>query len=151
MNRFLSSPFYLSILTSAATAQSSIPQTLPTMVVTDKAEDIIGISGTASKGQANSEELEQRPYLWRGELLEVVPGVIITQQIGANVTHLKCWLDSAAHSSPPGQSLSGKSIIKNEINFSITQPKRQDSSLLTGLLIGGGSRLNCFTPKRCPL
>jgi hypothetical protein len=52
------------------------------MVVTGKAENLIGIATTASEGEANSEELLARPYLRRGELLEVVPGVVITQHSG---------------------------------------------------------------------
>ena len=87
MKPFLTPPLFLSFFTLASSAQStsppdSVPQTLPTLIVTGKAEDLIGVAGTASKGQANSEELEERPYLRRGELLEVVPGVIITQHSG---------------------------------------------------------------------
>lgn len=52
------------------------------LVVTGKAENLIGEAITASQGQANAEELESRPYLRRGELLEVVPGVVITQHSG---------------------------------------------------------------------
>lgn len=58
------------------------PTELAQMVVTGKAESLIGLATSASKGQANSEELLDRPYLRRGELLEVVPGVIITQHSG---------------------------------------------------------------------
>lgn len=52
------------------------------MVVTGKAENLVGIAETASEGEASSDELLDRPYLRRGELLEVVPGVIITQHSG---------------------------------------------------------------------
>lgn len=55
---------------------------LDPLVITGKAESLIGTAGNASIGQANYEELIQRPYLRRGELLEVVPGVIITQHSG---------------------------------------------------------------------
>lgn len=63
-------------------AQETPTGALDPLTVTGKAESLIGIAGTASKGQANSEELLERPYLRRGELLEVVPGVIITQHSG---------------------------------------------------------------------
>ena len=55
---------------------------LEPLVVTGKAEDLLGIARSATKGQANNEELSQRPFLRRGELLEVVPGVIVTQHAG---------------------------------------------------------------------
>ncbi|MDQ8190863.1 TonB-dependent receptor [Roseibacillus persicicus] len=51
-------------------------------IVTGKAQDVIGEVTTSTQGQANNEELSQRPFLRRGELLEVVPGVIITQHAG---------------------------------------------------------------------
>ena len=82
------SPLYLSFLTVSVSAQIaappavSTPQELAALVVTGKAESLIGVAPSASKGQANSEELSERPYLRRGELLEVVPGVIITQHSG---------------------------------------------------------------------
>ncbi len=66
-----------------ATAQEPVATgELDALVVTGKSESLIGVAGTASKGQANNEELLARPYLRRGELLEVVPGVIITQHSG---------------------------------------------------------------------
>ena len=65
-----------------ATAQEILSGTLDPLVLTGKSESLIGTAGTASKGQANSDELLERPYLRRGELLEVVPGVIITQHSG---------------------------------------------------------------------
>lgn len=71
-------PFYL-FLTVTLSAQS---EELAPLIVTGKAESLIGTAPSASKGQANSEELLERPYLRRGELLEVVPGVIITQHSG---------------------------------------------------------------------
>lgn len=64
-------------------AQETAPSgTLDPLVLTGKSESLIGEASTASKGQANFEELLERPYLRRGELLEVVPGVIITQHSG---------------------------------------------------------------------
>ncbi len=65
-----------------STSNKPTPYRLAEMVVTGKAEDLIGVAKTASEGEANSEELSERPYLRRGELLEVVPGVVITQHSG---------------------------------------------------------------------
>lgn len=73
------SPLFLSFLTINVSAQT---QEIEPLVVTGKAESLIGKAPSASKGQANAEELMDRPYLRRGELLETVPGVIITQHSG---------------------------------------------------------------------
>lgn len=48
---------------------------LPDSVITGKAANTIGEAPSASAGQANNEELSQRPVLRRGELLEVIPGL----------------------------------------------------------------------------
>ncbi len=82
------SPFFISFLTISVSGQEAkpatdtSPQQLAALVVTGKAESLIGIASAASKGQANFEELSQRPYLRRGELLEIVPGVVVTQHSG---------------------------------------------------------------------
>lgn len=58
------------------------PTTTEEIVVTGKAEDLLGVAIAASKGQASAEEIANRPYLRRGEILEIVPGMIITQHAG---------------------------------------------------------------------
>src|SRR5690606_28113063 len=58
------------------------PQELPGIVVTGKAEHLLGKAETASQGRTSARELAERPFLRRGELLESVPGVIITQHSG---------------------------------------------------------------------
>lgn len=86
MKRFYYPPLCLSFLAVHLSAEeakpNSDPHQLAELVVTGKAESLIGIASAASKGQANFEELSQRPYLRRGELLEIVPGVIVTQHSG---------------------------------------------------------------------
>jgi hypothetical protein len=57
-------------------------QELPTVVVTGKAEDLLGEAVAASAGQASSEEILERPILRRGEILETIPGLIVTQHAG---------------------------------------------------------------------
>ncbi len=47
-----------------------------------KAYDLIGLTMASSIGAANNSELSQRPVQRRGELLEVVPGMIVTQHAG---------------------------------------------------------------------
>lgn len=63
-----------------ASAQNAV--TLDPVVVTGKAEDLLGFAPSASKGQASAAEMQARPYLRRGEILETVPGVIVTQHAG---------------------------------------------------------------------
>lgn len=55
---------------------------LSTVVVTGKAEDLLGTAPSASKGQASAAEIADRPYVRRGEILETVPGLIVTQHAG---------------------------------------------------------------------
>ena len=71
----------LSFLSLAAKAQTTIDELEP-LIVTGKSESLVGTAGTASKGQASAQDLAERPFLRRGELLELVPGVIITQHSG---------------------------------------------------------------------
>lgn len=80
-SRFSPFAFFLAAFGAHAQSTNSTPD-LPTTEVTGKAESLIGIATTASKGQASAEELAGRPFLRRGELLESVPGVIITQHSG---------------------------------------------------------------------
>ncbi len=51
--------------------------------VTDRASDMVGVADSASEGVTGRKELEERPILRPGELLETVPGVIITQHSGS--------------------------------------------------------------------
>src|SRR5690606_9106657 len=64
------------------TVPSNDADIMETVLVTGKAEDLLGAASSASKGQASHVELSQRPFLRRGEILEVVPGMIITQHSG---------------------------------------------------------------------
>ena len=52
------------------------------IIVAGRADDLTGVATTASQGSVGAEDLRQRPFLRRGELLEVVPGLIITQHSG---------------------------------------------------------------------
>ena len=52
------------------------------VTVTGKAEDLLGQTAAASNGQASSEDLLARPILRRGEVLESIPGLIVTQHAG---------------------------------------------------------------------
>jgi hypothetical protein len=50
--------------------------------VQGRADDLIGIADSATLGTVGATELRERPILRSGEVLETVPGVIITQHAG---------------------------------------------------------------------
>ncbi len=55
---------------------------IPDVVVEGRAADLVGSASSAAEGSVGSEQLRQRPILRSGEVLETVPGVIITQHAG---------------------------------------------------------------------
>lgn len=76
-------PFSALLLsTSALLGQSESPVELAPVVITGKAESLVGTAPSASKGQANAAEIANRPYLRRSEILETIPGMITTQHAG---------------------------------------------------------------------
>lgn len=56
---------------------------LPEVLVYGRADSLLGIAGAASQGTVGMEELEYRTLSRPGEVLETVPGVIVTQHSGA--------------------------------------------------------------------
>src|SRR5687767_10342541 len=67
---------------SAMPAASSAPAQLAPFVVQGRDTDLVGVASSASQGVVGATELDARPFLRRGELLEVIPGVVITQHSG---------------------------------------------------------------------
>ena len=59
-----------------------IPVFMDTISVTGRINDLIGIASTASEGFVGAVDLRSRPITREGELLETVPGVIVTQHSG---------------------------------------------------------------------
>src|SRR5262245_65618039 len=55
---------------------------LDSVKVTGRIDDLIGIAGSASEGRVGARELRARPLTREGELLETVPGLIVTQHSG---------------------------------------------------------------------
>lgn len=53
-----------------------------TISVQGRADDLIGIANSATQGTVGAAEIQDRPILRSGEVLETVPGVIITQHAG---------------------------------------------------------------------
>jgi hydrogenase/urease accessory protein HupE len=58
------------------------PVRLPEVIVTGRADSLLGIADSATQGAVGAAQLELRPILRTGEILETVPGVIITQHAG---------------------------------------------------------------------
>jgi hypothetical protein len=58
------------------------PTNMNEVVVYGRENNLIGEADSPAQGQVGSAELAARPFLRRGELLEVIPGLIITQHSG---------------------------------------------------------------------
>jgi hypothetical protein len=65
----------------AAAAGSGVAE-LPEVVVRGRAEDLLGEAVSASQGTIGEADLADLPLLRRGELLETVPGLVVTQHSG---------------------------------------------------------------------
>jgi hypothetical protein len=55
---------------------------LPNVIVTGRQDSLLGIADSATQGTTGAAQLADRPILRSGEILESVPGVIITQHAG---------------------------------------------------------------------
>jgi hypothetical protein len=68
----------------ATVSASSTPEVvrLPEVMVIGRASNLVGVAKSASQGTTGQAQLEDRPILRSGEILETVPGVIITQHAG---------------------------------------------------------------------
>jgi hypothetical protein len=60
----------------------SVSAVSTTIRVEGREDDLIGLADSANQGTVGARELEVRPILRSGEVLETVPGVIITQHAG---------------------------------------------------------------------
>lgn len=66
-----------------ATSSAADAFLLPEVLVFGQADSLLGIAGAASQGTRGKDELEWRTLSRPGEVLEAVPGVIVTQHSGA--------------------------------------------------------------------
>lgn len=55
---------------------------LPTVTVTGRSDSLLEVAESATQGTVGQKQLEERPILRPGEVLETVPGVMITQHAG---------------------------------------------------------------------
>ncbi len=56
---------------------------LETIVVTGRSDSLIGTADSANQGVVGYEQLSRRPLLRPGEIVEAIPGVIVSQHSGA--------------------------------------------------------------------
>ncbi len=66
----------------AQQAAESDASQLPQIVITGRQDSLVGIATSATEGTVGAEQLSERPVMRTGEVLETVPGVIITQHAG---------------------------------------------------------------------
>jgi hypothetical protein len=65
-----------------APRDSAATRALGVITVTGRADDLTGVASTASQGHIGAADLRLRPLVREGELLETVPGLIVTQHSG---------------------------------------------------------------------
>lgn len=70
------------IATAPLRIMLSVESVSTTVSVEGRDGDLMGIADSGTQGTVGAQELEDRPILRAGEILEVVPGVIITQHAG---------------------------------------------------------------------
>ncbi len=63
--------------------QEPAVQEVAETVISGRAGDLVGVADSASQGTTGHVDLERRPLLRPGELVETVPGMVITQHSGA--------------------------------------------------------------------
>ncbi len=80
---FLPAVMMLTALLSMPALADAPPDSLETVVVTGRAQDLSGIAESANQGVVSAADLSLRPLLRPGEVVEEIPGVIITQHSGS--------------------------------------------------------------------
>jgi outer membrane receptor protein involved in Fe transport len=76
----LSTLLYLPLLSCALWADPI--HSLPEYQVSERATNLFGTAGVGAASSVDQDDLEYRPILRTGEVLEVVPGLIVTQHSG---------------------------------------------------------------------
>ncbi|MBA4147561.1 MAG: TonB-dependent receptor [Verrucomicrobia bacterium] len=73
----------ISALPGVAQTDTTTPERLGEVVIEGREESMVGIAESASQGTVGAAQLEMRPLSRPGEVLETVPGLILTQHSGA--------------------------------------------------------------------
>jgi len=72
----------VAVLGAAAPGAVVHAQTVTTIEIRARAEDLSGMAQAASEGVVSAERLAMVPLLRPGEVLEMVPGLLVTQHAG---------------------------------------------------------------------
>lgn len=64
------------------TRDSALVRTLAPVQVMGRRDDLVGVARSASEGHIGALDLRSRPIAREGELLETIPGVVVTQHSG---------------------------------------------------------------------
>ena len=78
-------PAFLMACASVRLFADAVPpaeKTLPAVVIKGRQDSLLGVADSATMGVTGALQLAERPILRAGELLETVPGLIITQHAG---------------------------------------------------------------------
>ena len=67
------------LVTGSVTAQEATNEEI---VVEGRGDSLIGLADSASEGTVGARQIEDRPIMRAGEILETVPGIIVTQHAG---------------------------------------------------------------------
>ena len=70
------------VLLAHDAADLAEPTRLDAIIVQGRETDLIGIAASASEGHVGQEQLSTRPFIRPGEVLEAVPGLIVSQHSG---------------------------------------------------------------------
>ncbi|HXG61567.1 MAG TPA: TonB-dependent receptor [Planctomycetota bacterium] len=76
-------PLIAWLLAASAQNPPAPPQEPPEVIVVGRAENLVGDAESAGEGRVGQDELRRRPLLRTGEVLETVPGLIVTQHSGS--------------------------------------------------------------------
>ncbi len=68
--------------TNSPASDPESPTRLPDVIVHGREDSLVGVATSASQGTVGAAQLQLRPISRAGEILEAVPGVIITQHAG---------------------------------------------------------------------
>ncbi len=80
-NKHLLAPLFALLVQSGLVCAAGLPGR-DVIVVTPGQEGLVGDADAASQGTIDDEQLEHRPLLRPAEVLEVIPGVVVTQHSG---------------------------------------------------------------------
>lgn len=138
------------------------PDVLEEVVVTGRQDNLVGIAATANEGTVGAKEIARRPLLRPGELMEAVPGLVISQHSGAgkanqyylrgmNLDHgtdFSTWLDGMPLNLPThghGQGYLDLNFLIPELVRGIRYEKGTYSALAGDFSAVGSSVIDYFS------